>query len=144
LADVAGYGTYFDPHPESRFSFSETGPVHAVREALKDAGLSARDVNCWAGYGNATKVFDEVESGVQRQVFSGHASPAQMQLSNLIGETFSASGALRMALLLGRLGYGIVAGYSPMGSSSALALRVGQATSPRPVDQGARRETASR
>ncbi len=128
-ANVLGYGTSFATNKAHRFQPQPHSFVEAIQEAFNQAGLEAKDITEIQRCSNGVRIFDENEDIVLNQVFD-RLKPGEAKGTQFWGETFSADGALRIALALDQQSntsrHVLVGGLSPMGVSSALVL--GQAS----------------
>jgi 3-oxoacyl-[acyl-carrier-protein] synthase II len=109
LATVLGYGNAFDPLADSSFSRAGQGLKSAITLALKDASLQPGDIDYICACSNSTKGLDSMETRVIKDVFGAHASKIPVSsIKSMVGETFSASGALSLAAAVGALRKGMV------------------------------------
>ncbi len=115
LGAIAGYGASFDPHPEPSFSAGGTGLAHAINQALQEASLAPENIDCIYASANSTTGLDRMEAAAFREVFGGRASAVPVTaVKSMLGEAYSASGALTLAAAIGALQTGIIppiAGY---------------------------------
>jgi 3-oxoacyl-[acyl-carrier-protein] synthase II len=109
LAQVLGYGNAFDPSADSHFSHAGEGLKNAVLQALKDASLHPEDIDYICACSNSTKGLDRMESNVIKTIFGKHAFNIPVSsIKSMIGETFSASGALSLAAAVGVIRTGMI------------------------------------
>jgi 3-oxoacyl-[acyl-carrier-protein] synthase II len=109
LGVVLGYGNSFDSRADSSFSRAGQGLNNAVTIALKDASLQPQDIDYICACSNSTKGLDSMETRVIKDVFGAHAFKIPVSsLKSMVGESFSASGALSLAGAVGALQRGIV------------------------------------
>jgi 3-oxoacyl-[acyl-carrier-protein] synthase II len=122
LAVVLGYGNAFspqrisdDPSPAKDFNRSGNGLRNAITLALKDASLSPNDIDYISAGANSTKGLDRMETQVIKELFGDHAFRVPMSsIKSMVGESFSASGALSLAGGVGAIQKGFIpptAGY---------------------------------
>jgi 3-oxoacyl-[acyl-carrier-protein] synthase II len=97
LAEVVGYGStadafrITDQHPEG------TGAVIAMREALDDAKLTARDIHYINAHGTGTRENDGNETGAIKQVFGEHARNVPVSsIKSMMGHLIAAAGAVEL------------------------------------------------
>ena len=104
LARVRGYGNAFDPLIDRRFNHGGTGLKNAVALALKDASLAPEDVDYISSGANSTKGLDRMETKVIKDIFGKHAYKIPVSsIKSMVGECFSASGALSLAAAIGAI-----------------------------------------
>jgi 3-oxoacyl-[acyl-carrier-protein] synthase II len=102
LAQVQGFGNAFDPSADSHFSHAGEGLKNAIVHALKDASLDPENIDYICSCSNSTKGLDRMESNVIKAIFGKHAFNIPVSsIKSMIGETFSASGALSLAAAVG-------------------------------------------
>jgi 3-oxoacyl-[acyl-carrier-protein] synthase II len=94
-AEVAGYGLANDafhvtqPHPEGR------GAISAMKQALKDAGTGAGEVDYINMHGTGTKYNDLMELKAMRSVFGERAGSIPISsIKSAIGHTLGAAGTI--------------------------------------------------
>ena len=93
--EMIGYGTSIDayrvtdPHPEGR------GAAQAMRNALKDAGISPDEVDYINAHGTSTPKNDKIETKAIKDVFghNAHNIPVSSTKS-MVGHLISAAGAI--------------------------------------------------
>lgn len=97
LAEVVGYGStadafrITDQHPEG------SGAVVAMREALKDANLSPKDLHYINAHGTGTRENDGNETGAIKQVFGEHAKNVPVSsIKSMMGHLIAAAGSVEM------------------------------------------------
>ena len=94
-AEIAGYGATCDawhitaPRPDG------SGAAAAVRAAIADAGLEAKDIGYYNAHGTSTAVNDNAESIMLGSVFAGcekslHVSSTKSMTGHMIGATGAA------------------------------------------------------
>lgn len=92
-AEVLGYGSTADaahitfPDPE--------GEAHAMLRALKDAGVSAEEIDYVNAHGTATKLNDASETEAIKRVFGSRAYEVPTSsIKSMLGHSMGASGAV--------------------------------------------------
>ncbi len=109
LASVLGAGNAFDPLVDSSFMRAGQGLQSAILAALQQAGLQPRDIDYVCSGANSTEGMDQLESRVIKEVFGGAASAAPVSsIKSMVGEAYSASGALAAAAAVGAIHRGFI------------------------------------
>ncbi len=97
LAEVVGYGSscdafaVTDQHPEGR------GAIVAIKEALKDAELTPKDIQYINAHGTGTKENDSTETLAVKTVFGDHAKNVPMSsIKSMMGHLIAAAGAVEL------------------------------------------------
>jgi len=109
LATVPGYGNSFDPIADMGFTHSGKGLFNAINLALQDASISSGNIDYISAGANSTKGLDSMETRVIKDVFGEHAYNIPVSsIKSMIGESFSASGALSLAAAVGALYKGVI------------------------------------
>lgn len=109
LAVVKGYGNAFDPLADRDFKHAGTGLKNAISLALKDASLNPWDIDYISSCANSTKGLDRMETKVIKDIFGEHVLNITVSsIKSMVGESFSASGALSLAAAVGALKKGII------------------------------------
>ncbi|MCK9418176.1 MAG: beta-ketoacyl-[acyl-carrier-protein] synthase family protein [Nitrospirae bacterium] len=104
LARVLGYGNAFDPLAESNFHHAGQGLKNAITLALQEAALNPGDIDYVCACANSSKGFDRMETNVIKEVFGARAlSLPVSSIKSMVGESFSASGALSLTAAVGAL-----------------------------------------
>lgn len=108
-AEVLGYGTSFDPDSKNIYSPKAMGAATAMKACLDDAHLAPADIDYISATADSTLDCDAMEATAIRDVFGDRAGgiPAS-SIKSMIGETFSASGALNLAGSVGVLEYNFI------------------------------------
>lgn len=128
-AEVAGYGTAFEPPPSEALVVhaSTLATAQAARAALADAGMSPADVDVVAASVSGYPGIDAAELAALAEVFGPDVCVAAPKA--LLGETLGATGAMGMAVALGWLGgiapARIVRGKAPARVRSVLVMAMG-------------------
>lgn len=96
MARLAGFAAAGDGHHWTEPC--SAGQVRAMKGALDDAGLSARDIGYVNAYGSGTLIGDRVEAGSIATVFgSGSTAPWVSSTKATHGHLLGASGAIELA-----------------------------------------------
>jgi len=94
-AEIAGFGSNCDAYHFTAPSL--TGEVEAMHLAIKDAGLSPKDIDYINAHGTATKINDRVETEAIKEVFGDHAYKLPISSTkSMIGHGMGASSALEV------------------------------------------------
>ncbi len=99
LAEVSGFGMTADaysiaiPKPDGRW------PAAAIKQAVKDAGISLDEVGYINAHGTATRINDKVEAVAIKRVFDSRKGdmPLVSSIKSMIGHTLGAAGAISAA-----------------------------------------------
>jgi 3-oxoacyl-[acyl-carrier-protein] synthase II len=114
LGRILGCANSFDPG-DAGSSHGGSGLARAINEALQQASLNPGEIDCIFASANATRGLDRMETAVIKKVFGACAySIPVTAVKSMIGETYSASGALAIAAATGAFHTGILpatAGY---------------------------------
>ena len=104
-----GYGNSFDPSADRSFNHAGKGLKNAITFALKDASLNPEDIDYISACANSTKGLDRMETKVIKDVFGEHAFNIPVSsIKSMVGESFSASGALSLAAAVGAIKKGFI------------------------------------
>lgn len=108
-AEILGYGTSFDPDSRAIYSPRAAGATEAIRLCLEAAKTDAADIDYICASANSTLDCDAMETTAIKNVFGGRSSkvPAS-SIKSMIGECFSASGAMNVAAAVGAIEEGFV------------------------------------
>lgn len=111
LAVVMGGGSAFDPAADGTFAQPAAGAGlrTAIEAALREAKLAPYDIDYLCACANATPGLDRMEARVIHEVFQDHAHAMPVSaIKSMIGETYSASGALAVVAAMGAIRDGFV------------------------------------
>ena len=108
LAEISGYGNCFDHSSDRKFRSAE-GLKNAIEIALKDAALRPDEIDYISACSNSTRELDLMETRAIKEVFRENAINIPVSsIKSMIGESFSASGALSLAAAIGAICKGII------------------------------------
>jgi 3-oxoacyl-[acyl-carrier-protein] synthase II len=98
LAEVCGYGSTCEAFHRVRLKECGEEPARAIGIALKDAGISARNVHYVNLHGTSTKLNDRIETQALKLALGEHATAVPMSaLKSQIGHPQGACGAAGVA-----------------------------------------------
>jgi 3-oxoacyl-[acyl-carrier-protein] synthase II len=104
LARILGYGNAFDPEADNSFNHAGMGLKNAINLALMDASLNPEDIEYISACSNSTRGLDRMETRVIKDVFGSHAYTIPLSaIKSMVGESFSASGALSLSAGVGAI-----------------------------------------
>ncbi|NOZ24574.1 MAG: beta-ketoacyl-[acyl-carrier-protein] synthase family protein [Nitrospirae bacterium] len=108
LAKVSGYGNSFDP-AGCKGRDNDNGLCTAVKLALNEASLDPEDIDYISASANSTQELDSMETEALKKVFGKHAYAIPVSsIKSMVGETFSASGALSLSAAVGAISNGLL------------------------------------
>jgi len=108
-AEVLGYGSAFDPASRNIYSPKACGATQAIRMCLDDAKTSIDDVDYISASANSTLDCDAMETTAVKNAFGKRSSQVPVSsIKSMIGECFSASGAMNLAGSVGAILKGFV------------------------------------
>jgi len=100
--EPTGYGTQFHPASMHRYDPEATGVTGAIEEALAEARVAPEQIDYISGCANATKACDAMEITALKRTLGGRAQSAPVSaVKSMLGESFSAAGALQLAVTVG-------------------------------------------
>ena len=98
LAEVCGYGSTCEAFHRVRLKECGEEPARAIGMALKDAGISAKNVHYVNLHGTSTKLNDRIETQALKLALGEHATAVPMSaLKSQIGHPQGACGAAGVA-----------------------------------------------
>ncbi len=101
-AEVLGYGTSFDPESRNIYSPRAKGATEAISLCLEDAGLEKDNIDYVSSSANSTLDCDVMEARAVKNVFGERSKSIPVSsIKSMVGECFSASGAMNLAGSLG-------------------------------------------
>jgi 3-oxoacyl-[acyl-carrier-protein] synthase II len=108
-AELLGYGTSFDPSSQNIYSPKAEGAKKSIGLCLDDAKLSCSEIDYVSSTANSTLDCDVMETRAIRGVFGDKAKRLPISsIKSMIGDTFSASGAMNLAAAAGVIMEGFI------------------------------------
>jgi 3-oxoacyl-[acyl-carrier-protein] synthase II len=108
LAEVRGYGTSFDPAARGAFNPEAEGATAAMAMALDEAGLQPDDLDLILANANASRPGDRMEAKAVGRIFGTKPNAAVTAIKSMLGESYSAAGALQAAAAVLAMQHGLV------------------------------------
>jgi len=103
-AEIFGYGTSFDPKSKNIYSPKAKGATETLRLCMEDAELEEGDVDYISASADSTLDCDVMETRAVKGVFGKRAKEIPISsIKSMIGESFSAGGAMNLVASLGAL-----------------------------------------
>ena len=100
-AEITGYGATCDAYHRVRLAEDGDEPARAMRLALNDAGVEAKDIDYVNLHGTSTVLNDRIETSALKLAFDGHAARIPMSATkSQIGHPQGASGAAGLGAAL--------------------------------------------
>lgn len=104
MAEVLGFGYYFDPFRLNKFNPTGIGMIEAMKDALNDAKLLTGDIDYICANANSTPSADRIESKAIKEVFGNRSRHLPVSsIKSMVGESYSAGGAFAAAACVGSL-----------------------------------------
>ncbi len=108
-AEILGYGTSFDPASRNLYSPKAEGASRAMEFALEDAKVKPDGIDYISSTANSTLDCDVMETRAINRVFGPKAKKLPVSsIKSMIGDTFSASGAMNIAASIGAIKEGFI------------------------------------
>lgn len=108
-AEILGYGTAFDPDSKNIYNPRAKGAGEAMRACLKDSKLTGDRIDYINASADSTLDCDAMETLAVKNVFGKRAKEIPISSTkSMIGESFSASGALGVVASLGAMSGGFI------------------------------------
>lgn len=102
LGEVVAFGYCFDPFRLARYNFRPDALVAAIKEALDNAGMGLKDIDYICANANSSVAADRLEGLALKEVFGEYRKKVPVSsIKSMVGESYSASGALALAAALG-------------------------------------------
>ncbi len=99
-AEIAGYGTSGDAFHVSAPSEDGDGPVRVMRQAIRDAGIEASEIDYVNAHGTSTPQGDTVETRAIKTVFGERARKiAVSSTKSMTGHLLGGAGGLETAIV---------------------------------------------
>lgn len=95
-AEVAGQGSRFDP--SLRMSSKPGAASACMNSALEDAHIGPSQIDTVFAGANGSRVGDRVELQAIKKVFGDEHLPAVTAVKSMLGESYSAAGAIQSAI----------------------------------------------
>lgn len=93
LAYLSGYGSTSDAFHITMPDETAEGPMNAIKEAIKDAGINESEVDYINAHGTGTPYNDLVETKAVKMVF-GENAPPMSSTKSMTGHLLGAAGAI--------------------------------------------------
>jgi 3-oxoacyl-[acyl-carrier-protein] synthase II len=108
-AEIMGYGTSFDPESRNIYNPKAEGASKAMRFAMESAGTGPDDIDYISASANSTLDCDAMETRAIKRIFGERAKEIPVSsVKSMIGDTFSASGAMNLAASIGAITDGFI------------------------------------
>ena len=101
--ELLGYGTQFNSDSLYRNDPEAKSAVAAIQQALREAGAAPLEIDWVSSSANSSKACDGMEEKAHEAVFGSGAGVAIGTPKAMVGEAFSAAGALQVAIAIGSL-----------------------------------------
>jgi len=108
-AGIRAVACYFDSTGMGKINPYGEGLEKSIRTALDQAGLEPSQIDCVWASANSSLNLDRIEAGVLKRIFGAKLSNIPVvAIKSMIGESFSAAGALQIASCIGTMNSGII------------------------------------
>ena len=109
LAEITGYGSSLNAYRITDAPPDGGGPIHSMRRALDDAGLTPGDIDIIVAHGTSTPGNDVCETVAIKDVFGADAYRVAVTApKSMTGHLTAASGALNVLVAVRMLQTGVV------------------------------------
>jgi 3-oxoacyl-[acyl-carrier-protein] synthase II len=103
-AEILGYGASFDPKSKNIYSPKADGATRAIKLAMEASGTAPDEIDYISACANSTLDCDVMETRAVNRVFGDNAKKIPISsIKSMIGDTFSASGAMNVAASIGAI-----------------------------------------
>ena len=104
MAEIASFGSSFDPFRINKYNPRGTGLKRAMRLALAGAELEPQDIDYICANANSTVAADKIETEAIKEVFGEYAAKIPVSsIKSMTGECFSVSAAFAVVASLGAI-----------------------------------------
>lgn len=108
-AKVKGVANYFDGYRIGKIHPQGEGLEQAIKMALDEAGISAKNIDYICSCANSSKDLDKIEVKVLKKIFAKHLKNIPVSApKSMLGESLSASGGLQILSCIGAMQKGEV------------------------------------
>ena len=109
LAEMTGYGRTSDAFHITAPESSGTGAAKAMELAIKDAGLTPKDISYINAHGTSTELNDKVETLAVKKIFGDYAKKVPMSSTkSMTGHLLGAAGGVEFAASVFTIRDGII------------------------------------
>ncbi len=108
-AKILSVESCFDPRGTAKVYPTGESIAQAVISAIGEAGVKPGDIDYISSCANSTRDLDRIEVKALKKVFGANVGKIPVSsIKSMIGETFSASGAMQMISCVGAMEHGII------------------------------------
>ena len=101
LGEIVGYGATADAYHLTSPALDGSGAVDAMSHAIKDAGISIKDINYINAHGTSTPYNDKIETLAIKKLFGSYAKDLLVSSSkSMIGHLLGAAGAVEAIITM--------------------------------------------
>jgi 3-oxoacyl-[acyl-carrier-protein] synthase II len=98
VAEVSGVGRACEPGAVHTFSVRPTSLKRAMEQAIKEAGIGKEEIDYVSAAANSTRIVDSSETQALKETLcADRTKVAVSSIKSMVGECYSASGALQVA-----------------------------------------------